>query len=125
MCIIASGIFSFFKHNFLLASANPIFCHKQGGNQLFRLNTGAQLMQYDQCLYKDYSGLVKLTHCSTNEKAGWEYDPATKQLSYGEKKKDRQCLQLESKNGQGKSKFAPCDPSQPLQKFDFNKIEST
>jgi polypeptide N-acetylgalactosaminyltransferase len=42
------------------------YCHQQGGNQLFRLNTASQLMQYDQCLFKDsHTGLCKLNHCGS------------------------------------------------------------
>jgi len=67
-------------------SVETYYCHKQGGNQLFRLNEGLQLMQYDQCLFMSGSYL-KLSHCSAGDKAGWDYDPKTGMISYGEKKK--------------------------------------
>jgi hypothetical protein len=67
-------------------SVETYYCHKQGGNQLFRLNEGLQLMQYDQCLFMSGSQL-KLSHCSAGDKAGWDYDPKTGLISFGEKKK--------------------------------------
>lgn len=101
------------------------YCHKQGGNQLFRLNTSTQLMQYDQCLFKDYGGVLKLAHCTKGDKTGWVYEPETGLLSFGEKKRGANCVQLENKNGVGKVKLVTCDANDPLQQFNINKIEST
>jgi len=101
------------------------YCHKQGGNQMFRLNTATQLMQYDQCLFKDYGGVLKLTHCVKGDKTGWEFDQTTGLLTYGEKKKGASCVEIDNKNGVSKAKFATCDPNKPEQQFNINKIEST
>lgn len=99
------------------------YCHRQGGNQLFRLNEGKQLMQYDQCLYSSGSA-VNLNHCAAGQKAGWSWDPETGLVSFGENKKSINCLTLEKKTSIGKLTFVPCDASDPLQQFDFNEIHS-
>lgn len=104
-------------------SVETYYCHKQGGNQLFRLNEGLQLMQYDQCLFMSGSQL-KLSHCSAGDKAGWDYDPKTGLISYGEKKKQRFCISLTSKTAISKVKFVECDANDENQLFDFNEIHS-
>ena len=119
-------------------SVETYYCHKQGGNQLFRLNEGLQLMQYDQCLFMSASQL-KLSHCNAGDKAGWDYDPKSGLVSYGEKKKrknrllkttnndlflERFCISLTSKTAISKVKFVECDANDDNQLFDFNEIHS-
>lgn len=49
-------------------------CHRMGGNQLFRINEGNQLMQYDQCLTRGADGSkVMITHCNMNVYKEWQY----------------------------------------------------
>ncbi|XP_032874206.1 N-acetylgalactosaminyltransferase 7 isoform X2 [Amblyraja radiata] len=49
-------------------------CHRMGGNQLFRINEGNQLMQYDQCLTRGTDGSkVMITHCNMNVYKEWQY----------------------------------------------------
>ena len=93
--------------------------------QLFRLNEGNQLMQYDQCLFEQSSGEVHLRHCGVGEMAHWKYEPETKQLFYSMTKKGAKCVEMGDKNKITKIKLAPCDASNPQQQLLFNEIHST
>lgn len=51
------------------------YCHRMGGNQLFRLSEEDQLAQYDQCItIRRGSGKVTLVHCDTTEYKEWKHD---------------------------------------------------
>jgi len=106
-------------------SVETYYCHRQGGNQLFRLNDANQLMQYDQCLYEQSSGEVHLRHCGAGEYGYWTYEPGSKQLIYSVTKKGAKCVEMGAKNKITKIHLAPCDASNPLQKLLFNEIHST
>ena len=49
------------------------YCHRMGGNQLFRLNEADQLSQYDQCVTVK-SGMVTQVHCDSSQYREWSYN---------------------------------------------------
>lgn len=52
---------------------NLMWCHKQGGNQLFRLTENNQFSQFDQCVTVQ-SGMVTQVKCKGAQNREWTYD---------------------------------------------------
>ena len=48
------------------------YCHRMGGNQLFRLSEANQLAQYDQCVTVQ-DGMVTVVHCDTFQNKEWNH----------------------------------------------------
>jgi len=55
------------------------FCHRMGGNQLFRLSEANQLAQYDQCVTIQ-QGIVTVVHCDTTQYREWNHDQVSTAL---------------------------------------------
>lgn len=96
------------------------FCHRMGGNQLFRLSESNQLAQYDQCVTKQY-GTYKITlmHCDTTEYKEWDHDEAKKSLVH---KPTDKCLE---RGGIEHTVFlAACDDTKETQQWEINQVGS-
>ena len=48
------------------------YCHRMGGNQLFRLSEAHQLTQYDQCVTIQ-NGIVTVVHCDSSQYKEWDH----------------------------------------------------
>ncbi|XP_039264523.2 N-acetylgalactosaminyltransferase 7-like [Styela clava] len=57
------------------------YCHRMGGNQLFRLSDANQLAQYDQCVTSK-RGMITLVHCDTTEYKEWDHDEENKAIRH-------------------------------------------
>lgn len=97
------------------------FCHRMGGNQLFRLSESNQLAQYDQCVTTQsrFSGKITLVHCDTTQHQEWQHDEAKKSIYH---KPTGKCLD------RGDSVhtifLSECDPFKTTQQWEINKVGS-
>ncbi|CAK8683668.1 unnamed protein product [Clavelina lepadiformis] len=95
------------------------YCHRMGGNQLFRLSEANQLAQYDQCVTIQRS-IVTVMHCDISQYKEWNHrheDHSIRHITTGK------CLE----RGELVHNvfLATCDPTQATQKWEINKVQST
>nr|XP_002128971.1 N-acetylgalactosaminyltransferase 7-like isoform X1 [Ciona intestinalis] len=94
------------------------YCHRMGGNQLFRLSEANQLAQYDQCVTIQ-RGVVTVMHCDTTQFREWDHDLINKSVRHTTSGK---CLE----RGELVHKvfLALCDANKPTQRWEINQIQS-
>nr|CAB3248253.1 N-acetylgalactosaminyltransferase 7-like [Phallusia mammillata] len=95
------------------------YCHRMGGNQLFRLSEANQLAQYDQCV-TIRNGKITVVHCDTTENREWNHNLADKSIEHTITGK---CLE----RGELVHNvfLADCDTKKKGQRWEINKIKST
>lgn len=92
------------------------YCHRMGGNQLFRLNEANQLSQYDQCV-TFMSNMITQTHCDMKTYREWNYDQVKKAFIHTTSGK---CL--ERGNLTQKIFLSTCLDNKETQKWEINKV---
>ncbi|XP_035282568.1 N-acetylgalactosaminyltransferase 7-like isoform X2 [Anguilla anguilla] len=93
-------------------------CHRMGGNQLFRINEGNQLMQNGQCVTEGPDGsAVIITNCKTNQYTEWKYFKDLHRFTHIPTSK---CL--DRSEVLHKVFIATCDESKTTQKWEMNNI---
>lgn len=92
------------------------YCHRMGGNQLFRLNEADQLSQYDQCVTVK-SGMVTQVHCDSSQYREWSYNATAQMFQH---KASGKCL--ERGDLTHKLFIGTCDKSKNTQQWEINKV---
>jgi len=99
-------------------NAQTWYCHKQGGNQLWRLNDANQIAQNLQCLYPTSAkDKLDIMHCKRVDSPDNDFKlQQNGQLTY----KDG-CLTRKSNTEPGDLEIKPCEPDSDLQTWEVNE----
>lgn len=100
-------------------NAQTWYCHKQGGNQLFRVNLDGQIAQNLQCLYpKSNNKELAIRGCEgvKSQANSWKFDEKAQIFYYKGK-----CLTRGSQTETGDLSVEPCVEGNILQKWEMHE----